>query len=175
MAGKNTRHDNGSKTDNAEMIKLPAMSKKEIEELLKSSKICRMALNDRVQPYLICLDYAYVDGKMYFHFANYGRKMELLEKDMHVSVELDQYNKSVTKYKNATFMGKLVKVTNGTEKKRASEALLSTIKTSSGKKKVAARHGYDKLDEEAFLSGSSLFMRLDVNDYVALKSPGSNR
>ena len=157
------------------MIKLPAMSQKEVEELLKSCKICRMAMNDRVQPYLICLDYVYLNGKMYFHFADYGRKMGLLEKDPHVSVELDQYNKSVTEYKNATFMGKLVKVTNGAEKKRASEALLRTITTSSGMKKVAARHGYDKLDEDVFLSSGSMLMRLDVNDYVALKSPGSYR
>jgi uncharacterized protein len=110
---------------------------------------------------------------MYFHFADYGRKMELLAKDPNVSVELDTYNKSRTKYMNATLMGKLVKVTGAAEKKRASAAIVAAIRPSSGVKKVAARHGYDRLDEALFSSRGSMIMRLDVSDYVALRSPDS--
>jgi nitroimidazol reductase NimA-like FMN-containing flavoprotein (pyridoxamine 5'-phosphate oxidase superfamily) len=130
-----------------------------------------MALNGRPQPYIICLDYAYAGGKMYFHFANYGRKVELFNKDPNVSVEVDQYNKSVTAYKNATLMGRLVKVTGEAERKKASAALLKAIEPRSGKKKVAARHGFDKLDMDTLSSPGSMLLTLDVKEIVALKSP----
>ncbi len=158
-------------TAEAGLVKLPAMTKKETDALLKSCRVCRMALNDRPQPYLICLDYVYSGGNMYFHFADYGRKMDLIKKNPHVSVELDKYNTGRTKYQNATFMGTLTRVTDAAEKKRASAALLNVIRPPSGAKKVAARHGYEKLEEGLFTSKSSMLMRLDVEDYVALKSP----
>lgn len=173
MASKTSKNNPRKKAGEDGVIKLPAMTKKETDVLLKSCQVCRMALNDRVRPYLICLDYVYTGGKMYFHFADYGRKMDLIRKDPHVSVELDSYNKSVTEYRNATFMGRLSPVTDASEKKRASAALVKAIRPRTGAKKVAARHGYDKLDASLFASGDSMLMRLDVEEYVALKSPGS--
>jgi nitroimidazol reductase NimA-like FMN-containing flavoprotein (pyridoxamine 5'-phosphate oxidase superfamily) len=154
-----------------EVFRLPEMTKKETEGLLKSCRICRMALHDSPHPYLICLDYAYKGGKMYFHFADYGRKMGLFIKDPNVSVEVDRYNKDVTDYMNATLMGRLVKVNDAAEKKKAAKALLKAIEPKAGKKKVAARHGYKKLDIETLSSPGSILLRLDVKICIALKSP----
>lgn len=173
MASKTSKNTGGRKAGKDGVFRLPAMTKKETDALLKSGQVCRMALNDAVRPYLICLDYVYTGGKMYFHFADYGRKMDLIRKDPNVSVELDSYNKSVTKYQNATFMGKLAPVTDAAEKKRAAAALVKSIRPPTGAKKVAARHGYEKLDESLFASSDSRMMRLDVEEQVALKSPDS--
>jgi nitroimidazol reductase NimA-like FMN-containing flavoprotein (pyridoxamine 5'-phosphate oxidase superfamily) len=154
-----------------EVYRLPAMSRQEVDRLLESGRICRMALNDRPQPYIIPLDYVYVDGKMYFHFADYGRKMELSKKDPHVSVEVDRFNGDMTEYESVTLMGTLARVTAPEEKKKASKALLETIGSRGGEKNAAARHGYERLDLDTLSSGSSVVLRLDVADYVALKSP----
>jgi len=154
-----------------EVYKLPSMSKDEVDSLLKSERICRMAFNDSPQPYIIPLDYVYVNGKMYFHFADYGKKMELFKKDPHVSVEVDRFNNDITEYKSVTLMGTLMKVNDSGEKKAASEALMSTIGSQDGKKNIAARHGYDRMDEKSLASPGSIVLRLDVRDYIALKSP----
>lgn len=164
MAGRSQRQ---------EVYRLPAMSKQETERLLESSRICRMALNDSPQPYIIPLDYVYVKGKLYFHFANYGRKIELFRKDPHISVEVDRFNNDITDYESVTLMGILAEVTDPAEKKMASEALLASIGSRGGRSKVAARHGYEDLDPDTLSSKSSLVLRLDVTDYVALKSPGT--
>lgn len=156
-----------------EVYKLPTMSKREVDRLLQSCRICRMAFNDSPQPYIIPLDYVYVNGKMYFHFANYGRKVELLKKDSHVSVEVDRFNSDMTEYESVTLMGTLVNVIDPAEKKMASEALLDMIESRGGKKNVAARHGYERLDLGTLSSESSMVLRLDVIDYVALKSPAA--
>jgi uncharacterized protein len=154
-----------------EVYRLPAMTKQEADTLLKGCRICRMALNDSPQPYIIPLDYVYVDGKMYFHFANYGKKVELFKRDPHVCVEVDRYNADITEYESVTLMGTLALVTSPVEKRAASEALLGTINHRGGKMNVAARHGYEQLDIGTLSSESSLVLRLDVRDYVALKSP----
>ena len=156
-----------------EVFKLPPMSQQEVDRLLAESRICRMALNDSPQPYIIPLDYVYLKGKLYFHFANYGRKVELFRKDPHVSVEVDRFNSDITKYESVTLMGTLVEVTDAGEKRMASEALRDTIESRGGKRNVAARHGYAGLDLDTLTSKDSLVLRLDVRDRVALKSPGA--
>jgi nitroimidazol reductase NimA-like FMN-containing flavoprotein (pyridoxamine 5'-phosphate oxidase superfamily) len=156
-----------------EVFKLPEMSEQEVDELLNCCRICRMAFNDSPQPYIIPLDYVYVNGKMYFHFADYGRKMGLFKKDPHVSVEVDRFNSDITEYESITLMGTLVKVTDPAEKKTTSKALLDTIESRGGKMNVAARHGYEKLDIDTLSDERSMVLRLDVTDYVALKSPGA--
>ncbi len=116
-----------------------------------------MALNDRPQPYIIPLDYVYIDRKMYFHFANYGKKIQLFENDPHVSVEVDKYNTDVSKYCSVTMMGRLVKVTDPREKKKVSEALMNRIDVGGGEPNVAARHGYEKLNDKT-LSSACFFV-----------------
>lgn len=117
-----------------EVLRLPSMSKREVEELLKNSRICRLAFNDRPQPYIIPLDYVYMNGKMYFHFAGYGKKISLFEKDPHVSVEVDRYNDDITEYESVTLMGTLAKVTDMGEKMAASKKLLESIKSRGGRR-----------------------------------------
>lgn len=165
--------ETGGRSPQQEVYRLPAMSKQETERLLECCRICRMALNDRPQPYIIPLDYVYVRGNLYFHFANYGRKVELFRRDPHVSVEVDRFNADITAYESVTLMGTLSEVTDPAEKRMASEALLESIGSRGGRGNVAARHGYNDMDIDTLSSKGSLVLRLDVTDYVALKSPGT--
>ncbi|MCD1293414.1 flavin-nucleotide-binding protein [Methanocella sp. CWC-04] len=154
-----------------EVFKLPKMSEEEVKEMLRSCRICRMALNDDPQPYIIPLDYVFINDKIYFHFANYGRKVDLFNKNPNVCVEIDKYNEDITDYKSVTLMGRLSLVRDTKEKEEASEALLASIGSRGGKEKVAARHGFECMDKKTLSSKESLLLRLDVRDYIALKSP----
>lgn len=155
-----------------EIVRLPAMSPDEAEALLESQKICRMALNDRPQPYIIALDYVYSDGEMYFHFADYGRKMDLISSDPNVSVEVDNFCERASSYGTITLMGTLKKVTDRAEKEKAAIALLDSLDERGGAHNVAARHGFPSIDRETLVSHSSAVYRLEASDFVALKSPG---
>jgi nitroimidazol reductase NimA-like FMN-containing flavoprotein (pyridoxamine 5'-phosphate oxidase superfamily) len=154
-----------------EIFKLPSMDDEEVEELLSSQRICRMALNDVPQPYIIALDYLYLDGELYFHFADYGRKMDLIKKDPHVSIEIDDFCVGATTFSTITLMGQLEKEANSEQKKRAARALVDSVKARGGKKNVAARHGLKLLSIDTLSSPPSALYRLTVSDYVALKSP----
>jgi nitroimidazol reductase NimA-like FMN-containing flavoprotein (pyridoxamine 5'-phosphate oxidase superfamily) len=166
-------HGYGSaQSSHREIVRLPAMSADEVERLLESQKICRMALNDTPQPYIIAMDYIYLDGRLYFHFADYGRKMDLIRSDPHVTVEIDNFCEGTRDFYTITLMGQLEKVTDKMEGARVARALVDSAKTRGGVKNVAARHGLRSLDSGGLMSEPSTMYRLVVSDSIELKSPG---
>lgn len=61
----------------------------EIEEVLKLSKVCRLAMVDDGKPYIIPLNYGYNNKVLYFHCAREGRKIDILKKNNFVCFEVD--------------------------------------------------------------------------------------
>ena len=63
--------------------------RKEIEDILRQSTVCRLALIDSGRPYLVPLCFGYDAGVLYFHSAPAGKKIDLLKKNRHVCFEFD--------------------------------------------------------------------------------------
>ena len=72
-------------------VKLPRMSKAEIDQLLSEQFLCRIAFRGKRAPYIAPFQYVFIDGVLYFHFTDYGRKMGLLEEGNAVCVEIERY------------------------------------------------------------------------------------
>lgn len=155
-----------------DIVRLPAMTDDEVEALLASQKICRMALNDDPQPYIIALDYLYLDGKLYFHMADYGRKMDMIKRSPRVSVEIDNFCSNTGDFHTITLMGQIERVADKAEKLKVAKALVTSAKERGGKTNVAMRHGVKTLGAEALVATGSAIFRLSVCDFVALKSAG---
>lgn len=66
---------------------------KEIEKILKRCTVCRIGFSGKEVPYIVPMNFGYTlaDGQItfYFHCAQKGRKMELLQQGGAVSFELD--------------------------------------------------------------------------------------
>ena len=62
---------------------------KDIEDIIRRANICRLALCEGDRPYIVPLCFGYEDGKLYFHSASQGRKLELLENNRNVCFEMD--------------------------------------------------------------------------------------
>lgn len=61
------------------------LSQEETEKLLRDNKIATLAVNgDGGQPYAVPVHYIYQDGKLYFHSAKYGYKMDAILRDPRV-------------------------------------------------------------------------------------------
>jgi len=54
-------------------------SRKEMEELLRAEVIGYLGLSDNGRPYVVPLNYAYVDGRILFHGSFTGKKMDCLK------------------------------------------------------------------------------------------------
>ena len=60
-----------------------------IESIIEKSVVCRLAMSDDGQPYVVPLCFGYADHTLYFHSAGEGRKIEILRKNNRVCFEFD--------------------------------------------------------------------------------------
>jgi len=63
--------------------------KAEVEEIIRKSLVCRLALVDGERPYIVPLCFGYQDNTLYFHSAREGKKLELLKTNPNVCFEFD--------------------------------------------------------------------------------------
>jgi len=64
----------------------------EIEDIIKKADVCRLAMIDDDMPYIVTLNFGYQSGNpayLYFHCANEGRKLDIIEKNNKVCFEMD--------------------------------------------------------------------------------------
>jgi len=64
-------------------------SRNEIESVIRKSTVCRLALADEDQPYLVPLCFGYKDNSLYFHSSPKGKKLDLIKKNNKVCFEFD--------------------------------------------------------------------------------------
>lgn len=64
-------------------------NQEQIIDVVKSSKICRLALADENIPYIVPVNYGYKDNTLYIHSAKSGRKIDLLKKNNLVCFEVE--------------------------------------------------------------------------------------
>ena len=74
------------------VVKLPQMTEDEIKKVIDAQDLCRIAFIDENYPYIAPFQYIYVNNSFYFHFTDYGKKMEILEKNNKVAVSLEQFS-----------------------------------------------------------------------------------
>ena len=88
------------------------LTSSEAEEIIKSHCTCTLALaGDDGYPYSLPISYAYIDGKIYFHCAKVGHKIDAIKSNERVSlsiIESDEIieEKFTNKYKSVIVFGK---------------------------------------------------------------------
>jgi nitroimidazol reductase NimA-like FMN-containing flavoprotein (pyridoxamine 5'-phosphate oxidase superfamily) len=156
-----------------EMYKLPRMNEDELREVLRSQVLCRIAFHDDNYPYIAPFQYMYLDNILYFQFTNYGRKMQLLKRDNRVCVEIESYTADLSQYSFLILRGKLIEVTDSTERKKVIEHIAETGRTRFSPQFLAA-HGLRTEDTwTAYTSDKPLLiLKLEeIAEMFGLRSP----
>ena len=99
------------------IIKLPKMSRQEIENVVYEQFLCRIAFKSSDYPYIAPFQYVYMNSMLYFHFTDYGRKMKMLKEDNRVCVEIEKLSPDLSDYFFVTLRGKLNLVKDSEERK----------------------------------------------------------
>ena len=155
------------------IVKLPRMEKHEIEQLIREQMLCRIAFKGAEYPYIAPFQYVFMDGTLYFHFTDYGKKMKLLEKDKRVCVEIEEYKPDLSEYNFVVLRGTLQVVTDPQER-----AMVIRRMAEEGGQKLSpnflAAHGFKK--EEGWSSFTPekplVVVKLEnVAQEIGLKSP----
>ena len=63
--------------------------RKVIDDIIRRSRVCRLAMCDNGQPYVIPLNFGYDGSFIYFHAARDGRKIDILRRNNKVCFEFD--------------------------------------------------------------------------------------
>lgn len=71
-----------------------------IEEILSTSEICRLGFIDVDRPYILPFNYGYQDGLIFIHCAKEGKKIDLINKNNVVCIEIEQIAK-IERYEKA--------------------------------------------------------------------------
>jgi uncharacterized protein len=61
----------------------------DIDSILAAAIVCRIALVDDGEPYIVPLSFGYEDGSVYIHSAPEGKKIAMMEKNPRCCFEVD--------------------------------------------------------------------------------------
>jgi len=155
-----------------EVFKLPEMKTDEIEKLIQEQIVCRIAFRGIDYPAISLFQYTRLNGSLFFHFTEYGKKLESLENDSFVCVEIEDFTKDLGMFRFVLLKGRLQEVVDPNKKAKVirkmaleGERRLST--------KFLAVHGFGKgSDWSSFKDKKSMtiveFLTLEA---MGLKSP----
>lgn len=156
------------------LIKLPKMSKKEINNLIKEQFLCRIAFGGKLAPYVAPFQYVSVKDHLYFHFTDYGKKMNFLEEKVPVCVEIEQFTQNLSIYHFIVLTGKLELVTNPEERDKALKEMAKTAQERQLSTDFLHAHGISKeAGWSALTKEKSLIVikLVDITSTIGLKSP----
>ncbi len=63
--------------------------KNAIEDIILRSKVCKLAMCEKNQPYIVPLCFGFKDNTLYFHSAPKGKKIDILKKNTNVCFEFE--------------------------------------------------------------------------------------
>jgi uncharacterized protein len=104
-----------------------------IEEILKQSQVCRVALHDGEFPYIVPFNYGYQNRVLYFHSAASGKKIKLIQKNNKACFEIEYDSliirhelpcKWTAKYRSLIGYGAIDILTDPEEKKKGLDKIM---------------------------------------------------
>jgi nitroimidazol reductase NimA-like FMN-containing flavoprotein (pyridoxamine 5'-phosphate oxidase superfamily) len=109
------------------------LDKSIINKILTESEICRIAMLDGTEPYMVPLNYGYADNVIYMHSAPEGRKIELLKANNWVCFEMEYAQEIIkqdepcgwtTKYLSIIGYGNIEIITDLESKKKGLDIIM---------------------------------------------------
>jgi len=64
--------------------------RKEMEQLLREANIGRLGMSIGDSPYIIPINFVYIDGKIFFHCGKRGKKIDIITRNPQVCFEVDE-------------------------------------------------------------------------------------
>lgn len=105
-----------------------------INGIFATAEVCRIAMVDDGEPYLVPLNYGYREGTLYIHSAAAGRKIEILRRKNRVCFEIESPGTIVkhpepchwgTKARSLVGWGRVEIITDHEEKRRGLDIIMA--------------------------------------------------
>ncbi len=108
--------------------------KETMEQILDKAEVIRLAMVDGGEPYLVAMNFAYLNGFLYMHSAKQGRKIDILLKNSRVAFQADTDVKiqleeeaceSTTRYMSVVGTGNASLIDENEEKIKVLDAIMT--------------------------------------------------
>ena len=105
-----------------------------IDELFAIATVCRIAMIDRGEPYVVPVNYGYRDNTLYIHSAAAGRKIDVLRRNSRVCFEIESASEITrraepchwgTRARSLIGYGRVKILTDRAEKKRGLDIIMA--------------------------------------------------
>ncbi|MBK8479470.1 MAG: pyridoxamine 5'-phosphate oxidase family protein [Opitutaceae bacterium] len=105
-----------------------------LAEIFASAEVCRIAMVDHGEPYLVPMNFGFLDNALYFHSSATGRKIEILKKSNRVCFEIESRAEIVkhaepchwgTKARSLIGYGHVEFITDPAQKARGLDAIMA--------------------------------------------------
>lgn len=105
-----------------------------VSEVVRRAQVCRLAMSDGLQPYVVPLCFGFADRTLYLHAATEGRKLDIIKKNNRVCFEFDVDTELVRntepcswtmRYKSVIGFGEAVLVEGAEEKRAALQVIMN--------------------------------------------------
>ena len=155
------------------LVKLPSMSRKEIDDLIGEQFLCRIAFRGKDSIYVAPFQYVFMNKHLYFHFTDYGNKMAFFKEGTPVCVEIEKYSPNLSEYAFVILNGSLKLVEEEAERREVIQRMAETGSSKLSPNFLCA-HGFEsQRGWSAFnFQQPILILRLErVTSIKGLKSP----
>ena len=155
------------------MVKLPSMSRKEIDKLIGEQFLCRIAFRGSEGVYIAPFQYVFMNKRLYFHFTDYGNKMAFFREGFPVCVEIEKYAPDLSEYAFVILTGTLKMVVEEEERRNVIHKMaeIGSAKLSTN---FLCAHGFESQSGWSSFDAEQpiLILRLEkVTSIKGLKSP----
>ncbi len=105
-----------------------------IKAVFATAQVCRIAMVDNGEPYIVPLNFGYRDHALYIHSAAAGRKIDILKRNATVCFELESTSEIIkhaepchwgTKSRSVIGYGRVEIVTDPKEKERGLDIIMA--------------------------------------------------
>jgi len=156
-----------------EILKIPHMEKEEYDKLIAENHISRIAFIGNDYPYVAPFLYVFDGHHLYFLSTKYGKKIQYVQRNPNVAVEIEEFSPDMSSYTFVTLLGRLTEINEEPKSTRIRKEFVNMIKTRNLSSNIIAALGHSPAEPlESIVNASrSLIWKLEaVKDIVALKN-----
>jgi len=144
-------------------------------EILRSAEVCRVAFCGEGWPYIVPMNFGILDGKLYFHCASAGTKLDLLKANPNVCFEVEANVKVLpgeqacgwsVRYQSVIGFGHASVVEGLGERRAGITALLAQYK-------VLAQYAERDIEIPQHISQETVILRVDIRSLKGKESTGA--
>lgn len=160
------------KGDILSLYKVPLINKKEYDSLIKENFMSRIAFKGEY-PYIAPFLYVFHNQKLYFLSTKYGKKIERLERNPEVAVEIEHYNEDLSKYQFVTLQGSIIKEESSIRRTEVKNLFANLIESKGLSRNILAALGHsptDPLSDLVEKECSYVWKLVDVKKIIGIKN-----